>query len=111
MSTYNPDKWVVVKISSEKHPPIHKVFACWYGGWAGSDSWKLNSGITKVTLEGNVYSFEGSSGSVYECHKDIYGTNMYGQGVLEDFISRTKSQGITMEILPEETNWLDINYE
>ena len=111
MSTYNPDKWVVVKISSEKHPPIHKVFACWYGGWAGSDSWKLNSGITKATLEGNVYSFEGSSGSVYECHKDIYGTNFYGQSVLDDFIERTKAQGITMEILPEETNWLDINYE
>ena len=65
MSDYHPDKWVVVKISGYKdHPkPLYKVFACWYGGWAGSDSWKLNSGITKVTLEGYVYSFEGASGS------------------------------------------------
>jgi len=111
MSDYRPDKWVVVKISSDKHPSIYKVFACWFGGWAGSDSWKLNSGITKATLEGFVYSFEGSSGSVYECHKDTYGTNMYGAGVLQNMISNASRNAITIEILPEETNWLEIDYE
>jgi hypothetical protein len=111
MSEYRPDKWVVVKITSDKSPPVHKVFACWYGGWAGSDSWKLNSGITKATLEGFVYSFEGSSGSVYECHKDTYGTNMYGGGILDNMISNAEKNAITIEILPEDTNWLEINYE
>ena len=109
---YYPDKWVVVKITNgDKHPPIYKVFACWYGGYAGSDSWKLNSGIVKATLEGMVYGFEGSSGSIYYCHKDIYGTNMYGSGVLGEFISQAAERGITMEILPEETNFLELNYE
>ena len=111
MSEYRPDKWVVVKITGVDIPPVHKVFACWYGGYAGSDSWKLNSGITKATLEGNVYYFEGSSGSVYECHKDIYGTNMYGHGVLHNMIDRIEEVGGKVEILPEETNWLEINYE
>jgi hypothetical protein len=111
MSDYTPDKWVVVKISSGNHSSIHKVFACWYGGWAGSDSWKLNSGITKATLEGFMYSFEGSSGSVYECHKDTYGTNMYGHGVLQNMIDKAAKNGITIEVLPEDTNWLEINYE
>lgn len=111
MSEYIPDKWVVVKISSDKYPTMHKVFACWYGGWAGSDSWKLNSGITKVTLEGYVYSFEGASGSTYECHKNVYGTNMYGHGVLDNMISNAAKNGITIEILPEDTNWLELNYE
>ena len=111
MSDYRPDKWVVVKITSKEYPQIHKVFACWYGGWAGSDSWKLNSGITKATLEGNVYSFEGSSGSVYECHKDCYGTNGYGHGVLNNMIDRVEKIGGTVEVLPQETNWLEINYE
>lgn len=111
MSTYNPDKWVVVKISSDLGAPVHKVFACWYGGWAGSDSWKLNSGITKATLEGFVYSFEGSSGSTYECHKDTYGANFYGMGVLKNMIDNAVKNGITIEILPEETNWLELNYE
>ena len=111
MSDYTPDKWVVVKITSDKNPPVHKVFACWYGGWAGSDSWKLNSGITKATLEGFVYSFEGSSGSVYDCHKDCYGTNGYGSSVLNQMIANASKNGITIEILPEDTNWLDIHYE
>mgnify|MGYP003350565345 CR=1 FL=1 len=110
---YTPDRWVVVKITGyNDHPkPIYKVFACWYGGFAGSDSWKLNSGITKATLEGYVYSFEGSSGSVYECHDGDYGTNFYGMTVLDSLIERSKEHGITVEILPEDTNWLEINYE
>jgi len=108
MSEYIPDKWVVVKIGEEN---LYKVFACWYGGYAGSDSWKLNSGITKATLEGNVYSFEGSSGSVYECHKNFYGTNHYGSGILQNMIDRAEQAGYTIEVMPEETNWLEINYE
>jgi hypothetical protein len=111
MSEYIPDKWVVIKVSSDKFPPIHRVFACWYGGWAGSDSWKLNSGITKVTLEGYVYSFEGSSGSVYHCHKDAYGTNMYGGGILMNLREQIKQIGGKIDILDEDTDWLGINYE
>jgi hypothetical protein len=111
MSEYRPDKWLVVKITGKDIPPVHKVFACWYGGYLGSDSWKLNSGIIKATLEGNIYSFEGSSGSVYECHKDYYGTNGYGSDVLSNMIAKAGMNGVTIEILPEKTNWLEINYE
>lgn len=113
MSDYIPDRWVVVKISGyeDRSKPVYKVFACWFGGYAGSDSWKLNSGITKATLEGFVYSFEGSSGSVYECHKDSYGYNMYGGSVLNNMIEKSKEHGIEIEVLPENTNWLEINYE
>jgi hypothetical protein len=111
MSDYHPDKWVVVKIAGPDTPPIHKVFACWYGGYAGSDSWKLNSGITKATLFENCFEFEGSSGSVYYCGKYMYGTNMYGQGVLNNLIDKIEKTGGTCVILPEETNWLEINYE
>ena len=111
MSDYNPDKWVVVRITGKDTPPVHKVFACWYGGWAGADSWKLNSGITKVILEGNSFFFEGSSGSVYECHKNSYGTNMYGQGILNNLIDRVEQAGGVCVVLSEKTNWLEINYE
>ena len=110
MSVYNPDKWVVVNIYNETSSPIYKVFACWYGGYAGSDSWKLNSGITSVSREGYVYSFEGASGSTYECHTDSYGTNFYGQGVLENMITNAGKNGITIEILPEDTDWEQIDY-
>jgi len=111
MSEYIPDKWVVVKITGNDHPPIHKVFACWYGGYAGSDSWKLNSGITRAYEDGNCFMFDGSSGSTYICHKSNYGSNAYGGGVLQNMISNASKNGVTIEILPEDTNWLEINYE
>lgn len=111
MSDYTPDRWVVVKISSDKNPPIHKVFACWFGGYAGSDSWKLNSGITRAYEDGQCIMFDGSSGSTYACHKASYGTNMYGHSVLQNMINNAEKNAITIEILPETTNWLEINYE
>ena len=111
MSEYIPDKWVVVKITGKDTPPVHKVFACWYGGYLDGDSWKLNSGITNVAFEEHVYSFEGSSGSVYYCHPDAYGITSYGQGVLNNLIDKIERAGGTCVILPEETNWLEIDYE
>lgn len=111
MIQYFPDKWVVVKITGGENPPVHKVFACWYGGYAGSDSWKLNSGITKVSYKEKVFSFEGSSGSVYECLANCYGTNMYGMSVLQNMIANAAKNAITIEILPEETIFTEIEYE
>jgi hypothetical protein len=111
MSDYTPDRWVVVRITDADSPPIHKVFACWFGGYAGSDSWKLNSGITRAYEDGHCFMFDGSSGSTYACHKASYGTNMYGHGVLQNMIVKAEKNGIIIEILPELTNWLEINYE
>ena len=111
MSDYHPDKWVVVKITAKDTPPIHKVFACWYGGYLDGDSWKLNSGITKVKDTTDYYFFDGSSGSCYACRKVSYGTNMYGQGVLNNLIDKIEKAGGICVILPEETNWTEIHYE
>jgi hypothetical protein len=111
--SYQPDKWLIVKITGHKDQtkPVYKVFACWYGGFASGDSWKLNSGITKVTLEGFVYSFEGYSGSTYECHTDCYGANFYGMSVLDGLIERSKEHGVTIEIMPEHTDWMVLDYD
>ena len=110
MNGYNPDKWVVVKITQKDVSPIYKVFACWYGGYTGSDSWRLNSGIAKVSIEDSIFCFEGISGSVYECNKDSYGCSNYGDGIIFGMCATAELQGVEMEILPEETNWLEINY-
>ena len=71
----------------------------------------MNSGITKVTKEEDFYLFEGYSGSVYKCHKDTYGFNMYGHSVLYNIIDKSKEAGVNVEILPEETNWLEVDYK
>jgi len=110
MSDYSPDRWVIVKIVTAKER-LYKVFACWSGGYTGSDSWKMNSGITHATLANNRWDFAGYSGSVYSCHTQSYGTNGYGSNVLQNFIDQMPSQGATMEIMPEDTDWSTLDYD
>jgi hypothetical protein len=110
MSDYQPDRWLVVKIITPKQQ-LYKVFATWSGGYTGSDSWQMNSGITRATLVGDSWEFEGYSGSVYSCHKHAYGTNGYGGNVLQGFINKMPAQGATMEIMPESTDWATVAYD
>ena len=107
MSDYTPDRWVVVKITTDKEP-LYKVFACWYGGYAGSNSWKMNSGIKNVEEDELYFMFNGYSGSVYRCHKNTYGTSGYGGGVLQNFIDKADYK---IEILQADTNWKELKYD
>ena len=63
MSDYSPDRWQVVSLVNEEGERIDKVFGSWYGGYAGSDSWKLSSGITKVVEHDKHYEVHNVSGS------------------------------------------------
>ena len=110
MSEYTPDRWVVVKIITAKER-LYKVFACWYGGYTGSDSWKMNSGITQARLVDDCWEFSGLSGSVYSCHTDAYGTNGYGGSVLSNMISQAQAQDIQVEVMERETNWAQLQYD
>ena len=110
MSDHRPDRWLVVKIVTAKQQ-LYKVFATWSGGYTGSDSWQMNSGITRATLVGDSWEFEGYSGSVYSCHKNAYGTNGYGGNVLQGFIDKMHTQGATMEVMPESTDWATVAYD
>lgn len=110
-STYTPDRWVVVKIEGKDVPLVYKVFACWYGGFLNGDSWKMNSGIKKVRKMKKYWLFDGFSGSIYQCHSEAYGTNMYGAGVLNNFIEKAKEVDTIIEVLDEKTNWKKLKYE
>jgi hypothetical protein len=55
--------------------------------------------------------FKGYSGSVYSCSEKRYGATIYGHGVLQDIINKSKKAGVTVEIMPDDTNWLDLSYE
>ena len=110
MSDYRPDRWTVIRI----HAPgqiIYKVFASWSGGFAGSDSWKINSGIVRATFAEPYWEFDGSSGSVYSCHKDSYGTNGYGGYVLNNLIDQAKKQDMQIDVLTEATDWSQLEYD
>ena len=66
---YQPDDWVVIKLGGD----TYKVLGGWSGGYLGADHWRLNSGITKLSMEGDFYLFDGYSGSRYRCHEKRYG--------------------------------------
>jgi hypothetical protein len=110
MSEYRPDRWLVVKIVTATER-LYKVFATWSGGYGGSDSWKMNSGITQACLVNGFWEFKGYSGSVYSCSQGSYGTNGYGGSVLQNFIDQMPTQGATMEIMPEATDWAELDYD
>ena len=111
MSEYNPDKWVMLKFN-HNGKDIYKVLASWYGGYARGDSWKLNSGVTKIEEDGQLYRFHGSSGSVYQCHKATYGMSAYTMGILSNFQKQVdETEGVTLELLPDTTNFMELHYE
>lgn len=115
MSTYHPDKWVMLKITSPKFGICYKVLASWYGGFAGSDSWKLSSGTKSASIadigQAGWINFPQESGSEYTCFLDSYGTNMYTQSILNSWIERLASMDTTIEVMPSNTDFLALSYD
>ena len=61
---YTPHNWVVVTV-----PEGHKLIGGWSGGYLDGDSWRINSGISRVEDMEDHYLVHGVSGSLYHCHK------------------------------------------
>lgn len=101
MSTYTPDKWLVVKITSSSGS-IDKVFANWYGGYLNGDSWKLSSGITETVEFEDRFEYTNYSGSLYICYKGREGVNNYGASVLQGLTEDITTAGGTLEILTKD---------
>jgi hypothetical protein len=100
MSDYTPDRWVIVEINSAEHGKIRKVLGSWYGGFAGSDSWRMNSGIEQVIDQGNYYDIVGYSGSVYRCIKGAEGMSAYTTSIFENYKKELEESNMgTMEIV------------
>lgn len=97
MSEYTPDVWVVLEFDAPQlEKPMRKVFGGWYGGYTGSNSWKLNSGITAVRIDDQGhYEFDGYSGSTYYCHFNNYHMSSLMQGVLAQWQKQAEERGDT----------------
>lgn len=104
MSDYTPDRWVIIEIIHDGEK-LHKVFGGWYGGYTGSDSWRMNSGITKVEFENgnpdhiNLYGY---SGSCYFCHRNSYGMSMLMLSIYESTLKDAEKHNISFRALSEE---------
>ena len=110
---YYPDKWVMIKVTRNVFPEGDKILYKIFGSWRNIDMrWRLNSGVTKITEDPRSYYFEGYSGSVYMCNKLAYGTTEHGENVLKDFVvSSLEAFDCVIEVLPAETNFMELNYE
>lgn len=103
---YTPDNWVVIKLD-DGADPHYRVLAGWSGGYTTGDSWRINSGITKVNESDEYYDFSGSSGSTYRCSKHSYMLRMNTAGIWNQL---QKLHGDKVKLMPEDTDWTSIDW-
>ena len=110
MSEYTPDNWVVLKLKQGKlDRGFYKVLAGWSGGYLDSDMWRMNSGISKVTEEGDYLLFHGYSGSVYRCHKKGYRLRMNIAGLYNKLKKQEGFEG-QVTLMDEDTDWMEVKW-
>ena len=105
MGYYTPDNWVIIKIKGDD--PHYRVLAGWSGGYLDGDSWRMNSGITRVEKGSTTWKFYGSSGSCYECGMHNYMLRMNTARVWNQL---QELHGDKVEMMPEDTDWLTIDW-
>jgi hypothetical protein len=105
MSDYMPDNWVVIKKKGDD--PHYRVLAGWSGGYLDGDSWRMNSGITRVEKGSTTWKFYGTSGSCYECGMHNYGLRMNNANVWSQL---QEIHGNKVEMMPEDTDWMKVDW-
>lgn len=105
MSNSFPDNWVVIFLNGDD--PHYRILAGWSGGYLSGDSWRLNSGITRVEENDRSYYFYGSSGSCYVCGKQSYGLRMNNAGIFDQLKER---YGDKVQLMPEDTDWISMDW-
>jgi hypothetical protein len=103
MSEYFPDRWVIIKMEGKAvGKPFYRIMASWYGGYCGSDSWKLSSGIESISYDPvkEVYTSPQTSGSVYKLHKQSYGMSGYTSSVYHNYESQNSDE-IRISVMDE----------
>lgn len=76
-----------------------KLFASWDGGWAISEEWKLNSGVTDIiplntTYVEYGYDVHGYSGSIYTIRNEQGKLNNYTSGIYRSIIKKMEKGGV-----------------
>ena len=97
MSEYTPEKWVVLNIKFTKDDGSkvtrQVIYSGNYGGWAGSDTWKISTNIKGVQDKGNYFSVLCSSGSTYELYKSSNGMSGYMVQMWDFLFQNFKNEG------------------
>jgi hypothetical protein len=73
-----PDKWVIITDPAETQEEYkYRILSGWYGGYLGSDRWRISSGIIKITEHKTFYEIHNVTGSTYKCFKNNTGLSSY----------------------------------
>ncbi|MBA2964680.1 MULTISPECIES: hypothetical protein [Ramlibacter] len=99
MATYTPDLWTVLAISNAAGERHFRILASWYGGYLGSDSWRMSSGITVIERAPDHYRVHNDTGSVYICAKGAEGTSGFASSVLASYQEQARAAGATIKEL------------
>lgn len=100
--TLCPDNWVILEIKPPHQvEPTHKVLAGCSGGYLTGDSWRLNSGITKIEETENAYYVHGYSGSVYKLFKDCEMLRFNNMGVFNKLVKSESVNRVDMSDILE----------
>lgn len=99
MRTYKPDLWLLLKITGPNSEPIFKILGSWYGGFGGSNSWRLSSGCLTPEIDGDSIVWPQSSGSTYEVSLKNIGASSYTQNVLASYIDEAEKANISLEVV------------
>ena len=83
--SYFPHKWVVIDYGEEyAATQRYAILAGWYGGFAGSDSWKRSSPVVEWDFKEDDLEVTTESGSKYVLHKGAIGVTMLTQSLISE---------------------------
>ena len=99
-----PDRWVILELSLP-NVKAQKIFSGWYGGYGGSDSWRLSSQIVDAKEFDDRYEFHTESGNEYHCHKQAAGMSGYMSSIYNGWIAQ-QDDDVTIRVL-ETINVMD----
>lgn len=80
---HHPGKWVVIDYTSKIGKPEYSLMCGWYGGFAGSDSWRRSSPIISVLSEDSCWVATTGSGAKYFLYPSTIGVSMLTSSLLE----------------------------
>ena len=89
--TLHPDRWFIINMTLDDKTTQH-VFSGSYGGYTGTDSWRMSTAIATIVREDKVYKIETVSGTSYECHIGAYGASGYMLNVYQYYLDDNKDK-------------------
>ena len=83
---YFPNKWVVIDYGEEVGlaPQRYAILAGWYGGFAGSNSWKRSSPVVEWDFKEGGLEVTTETGSKYVLHESTIGVTMLTQSLISE---------------------------